>query len=121
MKRVFQEIRRFIFWEYPRGCWQYDVMVALILAFIFLSPRSWFRDQPRIARASDIVMLPAEQGANVFWMEPDLLAGVEENERLAVAAEMVKQRTGRNQNVLRVETVTGAEGELRGYMVFAKP
>jgi hypothetical protein len=27
---------RFLFWDYPRASWQYDVMVALILAFFFI-------------------------------------------------------------------------------------
>ena len=35
--------KRFILWDYPRASWQYDVMVALILAFIFLTPREVFR------------------------------------------------------------------------------
>ena len=33
---------RFIFWEFPRASWQYDVMVGLILAFIL------FRLEPRL-------------------------------------------------------------------------
>ena len=56
-------IKRFLFWDYPRAGWQYDVMVGLILAFIFITPREWFRDQPR---ANSIVMLPAERGATEF-------------------------------------------------------
>ena len=31
---------RSIFWSYERGSWQYDVICAAILAFIFLTPRS---------------------------------------------------------------------------------
>ena len=40
--------KRFILWDYARASWQYDVMVGIILAFIFLTPRDWFRDQPRV-------------------------------------------------------------------------
>jgi len=36
-----------IFWHYERGSWQYDVICAVILAFIFL-PRSWFHDRPQL-------------------------------------------------------------------------
>jgi hypothetical protein len=39
-------VTRSIFWAYERGSWQYDVIVLAILAFIFLSPRSWFSDRP---------------------------------------------------------------------------
>jgi hypothetical protein len=39
---------RSIFWAYERGSWQYDVICVVILAFIFLSPRSWFNDRPTL-------------------------------------------------------------------------
>jgi len=41
-------VTRTLFWAYERGSWQYDLIVAAILAFIFLSPRSWFDDRPTL-------------------------------------------------------------------------
>ena len=41
-------IRRSVFWSYERGSWQYDLIVAAILAFIFFSPRSWFQKAPTL-------------------------------------------------------------------------
>jgi len=41
-------VSRAIFWAYERGSWQYDVICAVILAFIFLTPRAWFRDRPTL-------------------------------------------------------------------------
>jgi hypothetical protein len=35
-------VKRLFFWTYARNTWQYDVLCALILAFIFLTPKSWF-------------------------------------------------------------------------------
>ncbi len=35
-------------WSYERGGWQYDIICIVILAFIFLTPRSWFRDRPTL-------------------------------------------------------------------------
>ena len=32
-------LKRFILWDYARGSLQYDLMVVLILAFIFVTPR----------------------------------------------------------------------------------
>lgn len=37
---------RSVFWTYKRGSWQYDIIVLVILAFIFLIPTSWFVPQP---------------------------------------------------------------------------
>jgi hypothetical protein len=41
-------VTRSIFWAYERGSWQYDLICIAILAFIFLSPRSWFNDRPTL-------------------------------------------------------------------------
>ncbi len=38
--------KRIIFWNYGRSTWQYDVLCALILAFIFLTPKGWFGSEP---------------------------------------------------------------------------
>jgi hypothetical protein len=35
-------IKKLFFWGYARNTWQYDVLCALILAFIFLTPQRWF-------------------------------------------------------------------------------
>jgi hypothetical protein len=115
-------LKRFILWDYPRACWQYDVMVAIILAFVFLMPREWFRDQPRIPRASNIAVLPGEHGSQMFLIDPELLSGVPESQRVARLGQILKTRTGRNQTVLRVQPIyDDSENELKGYMAFAKP
>ncbi|HEX8142281.1 MAG TPA: hypothetical protein VF553_06760 [Pyrinomonadaceae bacterium] len=45
---IFRTIKTVFFWSYGRTTWQYDVLCALILAFIFLTPRSWFEtSEPR--------------------------------------------------------------------------
>src|SRR4051794_41005250 len=38
MSRVWQTIRGYFLWTYDRGGVHYDVMVSLILAFVFLAP-----------------------------------------------------------------------------------
>lgn len=111
-------VRPLIFWEFPRASWQYDVVVALILAFIFLTPRSFFKDQPRPA---SIVQMPAEPGATVFWFETALLEPVPDAQRPARAAELLKKRLGRDITVTRVEPMYDPEGEIRGYIAMARP
>ncbi|HBY59412.1 MAG TPA: hypothetical protein DEH78_06290 [Solibacterales bacterium] len=108
-------MKRFILWDYPRAGWQYDLMVGVILAFIFLTPREWFRDQPR---ASSIVMLPAEHGTNVYWLEPDLLLGLPEESRFAHAAELLKSQ--RRLELVRLEPIFDAEEEVRGFMAYTR-
>src|ERR1039458_32360 len=69
-------MKKYIFWEYARGSWQYDVIVGVIVAFLFLTPRDWFRDQPRIPQASDISSLPSERGTHQYFVDREALAGV---------------------------------------------
>jgi hypothetical protein len=51
MRKIGQVLQRTIFWSYERGSWPYDLMVALIVAFVLLTPRSWFHDQPESSYA----------------------------------------------------------------------
>ncbi len=110
-------LKRIIFWEYPRAGWQYDLIVALILAFIFLTPREIFRDQ---AKASNIVMLPADGGSNVFWLEADLLAGVPEAGRVQRATELVRNKAKSRKDIERVIPIFDVEDEIKGFMAYSK-
>ncbi len=47
MASLGQILSRTFFWSYERGTWQYDVAVVLILVFVLLTPRDWFRDKPQ--------------------------------------------------------------------------
>lgn len=38
--------KKIAFWNYSRTSWQWDVLCVLILAFIFLTPKSWFVSHP---------------------------------------------------------------------------
>jgi hypothetical protein len=112
-------VKRFLFWDFPRAGWQYDVMVGLILLFVFVTPREWFHDQPK---ASSIVMLPAGKGAeSVFWMEPELLAGIPEANRPAQAAALIKARIKRQPTLTRLEPIFDSEQEIKGYMAYTAP
>jgi hypothetical protein len=114
-------LKRFILWDYARGSWQYDVMVGIILAFIFLTPRDWFRDQPRIPQASSIALLPAEHGSSQFLVDTALLAGVPEDQWAARLTELLRTRMGKpTLTVTRVEPIRDSEGEPQEYIAFAR-
>src|SRR5215467_763355 len=47
MSRVWRTIKGYLFWTYERGSFHYDVMVTVILIFIFVAPRFInFKDKP---------------------------------------------------------------------------
>ncbi len=59
MASVWQTIRGYIWWTHERGSMPYDIMVTLILAFIFVTPR-WvnFNDKPaeRVLHQTGVVV-----------------------------------------------------------------
>jgi hypothetical protein len=115
-------LKRFILWDFSRATWQYDVMVGIILAFIFLTPRAWFRDQQRTPTASSIAPLPAEHGSSIFFVNTELLTGVPAAQRATKLTQLLHSQTGDpNMTVTRVEPVLDSEGALQGYMAFARP
>ena len=44
MNRARSILRNILLWTYGRGSWQYDLMCLVILAFIFLTPTSFFKE-----------------------------------------------------------------------------
>jgi hypothetical protein len=65
-------IRGYFWWTYPRGSLHYDIMVTLILAFIFLAPR-WvdFKDKPpgRPAHPTAVVVQPDGDNRFVYLVD----------------------------------------------------
>ncbi len=106
-------LKRLILWDYERGVWQYDIMCGVILVFIAFSPRAWFRDQPRIPHASQI-------SEGVFWMEPDLVVSVPEQQRLDRLGKVLSARTGKKLTLTRIEPIFDSEKEIKGYMAFSQ-
>ncbi len=57
-------MKNVILWNYERGTWQYDVFCFLIIAFIFLTPNSWFDKREKLAtRTSYLVVKPEDFSA----------------------------------------------------------
>jgi hypothetical protein len=42
-------MKRLVLWDFERGSWQYDLFCLLIVAFIFLTPKSWFERAEKFA------------------------------------------------------------------------
>ena len=125
LRGVWNAVRRVILWDYPRASWQYDIMVAVVVAFIFLTPRDWFHDQARIPQSHEVALLPSARGSSVFWLEPEFIAGIPadlpQRKRLERVGDLLKSKTGREQAVTRLDPVYNSEHELTGYMAVAKP
>jgi len=116
MRGFWNGLKRFLLWDFPRAGWQYDVMVGIILLFIFLTPRDWFRDQPK---PSNIVMLQTMRGhGQAFWIAPDLLGGVPPAQRGTTVESLLKAKWHRSYRVLHVEPVSDSEQEITCWLAY---
>ena len=65
MRSLWKGLVRTVFWSYERGSWPYDLMVVLIVIFVLLTPRAWFRDQPQSATVTQSsIKLVADDSLN---------------------------------------------------------
>ena len=116
LSKIIRRIGSFIFWTHERASWQYDLKSALILAFIFLTPRQFFHDRPLPAEARQVMELPAAQGAG-YRVAARLLA--DDHRGLEVNAEHVLEQVGgRPVEVVRMQPVLDSNGRLQAYTVW---
>lgn len=72
---IVKTLKSYVWWTYERGTMHYDVMVTLILAFIFLTPR-WIQygDQPKPNfPANQIRASVSRSGGAVYELSPELV------------------------------------------------
>src|SRR5258708_22203948 len=69
MGAIWRTIRGYILWSYERGSLHYDIMVTLILLFVFVSPLYInFNDKPveRNPHPTGLVVIPDTQGGLIY-------------------------------------------------------
>ena len=123
LRRLGAAIYRGFFWTYERGTWQYDVMVALILAFIFFTPRSWFHDQP-VPSPGSVVLLSSSEHMKVYQLHAGLIAmpasGHANENILRDAERILKDYTGKAVQITQIKPETDARGEIVSYAVWVQ-
>ena len=82
MKRFWDIVKSYFFWTYSRGSVHYDVMVTLILAFIFFTPRGVFRDRPveRRPHQSEVVVQPDGHDGFIYEVDAAAVTGKSDDE-----------------------------------------
>lgn len=129
MRKLWQGIVRTIFWSYERGSWPYDVMVLAILAFVLLTPRHWFHDQPRPdpQRLSSVRLIgEGPDQTRVYRIDADLLDpqknASKQNPELQQRAHDVLRRNvddlkSQTFEVAQIVAVRGSNGTIQSYDV----
>jgi hypothetical protein len=122
-----QILARTFFWSYERGAWQYDVAVLLILFFVLLTPRGWFRDQPQVgvpvaSEQVQLVLFSDNGHRQEYRVDARLLAPPEQTPALqnelhqALQRALPDLRNGRF-SITKIEAVRDENGTVIAYQV----
>lgn len=121
MSRVWRTLKGYLFWTYDRGSFHYDVMVTLILAFVFLAPRFIdFKDQPadnlphRIGTAT-------EGGTKIsVWQVSASQVDAQDDDMVRVNFERALKPVAGRVTVERVEPVRDQSGHIVAYRAWVR-
>ena len=120
MNSIWRTIRGYIWWSYERGSLHYDIMVTLILLFVFLSPMVInFNDKPieRNPRAIGVTVTPDGAGGLVYQIAATAVVGTKDLE-LRVALLRVIEPIAGEVSITKYEAVRDATGRIQAYKVW---
>jgi hypothetical protein len=117
-KRGFRQVlSSYFYWTYSRGTFHYDVMVTLILLFIFVTPHLWdFGAKPAIfaGSAHPFQVVGSGRGVIITVLASDVSVapGASYREVKKALRKTIEPVTGDDVVVERWETVTDPQGNL---------
>ena len=122
MTNIWRTIRGYILWSHERGTIQYDVMVTLILLFLFLSP-IWinFKDKPveHNPHQTGVVVIPDSGGGLIYQIEASAVSAKDHaplQEQLLGIIEPISGEV----TISKVETEHDSAGRVSGYKVWVQ-
>lgn len=122
VRRIWGTIRSYVLWSHERGTVQYDVMVTLILLFVFFSPRLInFKDKPvdHNPRAAGVLVTP--DGHNGFIYQIDA-AGVQGKDDATIRGELfgIIEPVSGEVSISKYEVVRDPSGHILAYRVWVQ-
>jgi hypothetical protein len=122
MNAVWRTIRNYILWSYERGTLHYDIMVTIILIFIFFSPY-WinFNDKPkpRIAHPTDVVVAPDAQGRLLYQIDAAAIAAGDDSAVRAQLLHVIEPISG-HVSIVSYEAVMDHGSHVQSYKVLVQ-
>ena len=119
---VWRTIKGFVFWSYERGTVQYDIMVTLILLFVFFSPRLIdFNDRPveHNPHATGVVVYPDGTGGFIYQVEGRAVPNGDDAAVRAALLRVIEPISG-GVKISRYETTKDVRGHVTAYKVWVQ-
>jgi hypothetical protein len=113
-------MKSYLFWTHERGSFHYDVMVTLILAFIFVTPHLWnYGDHPQLPKEArkGILVQNGVGGELVFEIPAGRVGNANQNVESQLANAV--QPFAGALTVDRYEPIKDATGHTTAYRLWA--
>ena len=122
MNAVWRTIRSYILWQHERGTLHYDVMVTLILIFIFVTPY-WitYNDKPvpRNLHQTDVIVTPDGQGGLLYEISASAISPGDERTIDDQLLRIIAPISGAV-SIVKYEGVPDQKGQVQNYRVWVK-
>jgi hypothetical protein len=119
---IWRTVRSYILWSHERGTVQYDVMVTLILLFVFFSPKLInFKDKPveHNPHRTGVVVMPDGEGGLIYQVEGSAVAGKDEDAVRNGLLQVIEPISG-GVTITKVEPVRDRSGRILRYRVWVE-
>jgi len=119
---LWRTLRSYILWCHERGTIQYDVMVTLILLFVFFSPKLInFKDKPveHNPHRTGVVVMPDDHGGLIYQVEASAVLGKDDS---AVRSELLRiiEPISGGVAITKIEPIRDHSGHLLRYKVWVE-
>lgn len=119
-------LARAVFWTYERGSWQYDIICAVILAFIFLTPRAWFHDRPTLELSDlrhrqGVIEIGRTKAGSEFLVDSRLVESMAPLKAEDAVLSILRARLNHAVSIKSVEPVLDKNNIMLGYRVVVSP
>jgi hypothetical protein len=122
MKGAFRTIRSSILWQHERGTLHYDIMVTLILIFVFFSPRVInFNDKPGPPNQhrTGVVVTSDGAGGLVYEIEATAVSATQDAAIRQQLQQVIEPISGAV-SIVKYEAVPDGKGRVQQYRVWVK-
>jgi len=122
MNAIWRTIRGYILWQYERGTLHYDIMVTLILIFIFLSPRVInFNDKPiaRKAHPTEVLVTADAEGHLLYQVTASAVSAGDDQSVRDQLLHIIEPISGAV-SIVNYQAVSDKKGNVQSYKVLAK-
>jgi hypothetical protein len=122
MNAMWRTIRGYILWQYERGTLHYDIMVTLIILFLWFSPKVInFNDKPiaRNPHPTDVVVSADTEGHLFYQVAASAISPGDDQSVREQLLQIIEPISGAV-SIVSYERISDPKGQVQSYKVLAK-